>query len=90
MPRGILAIIHIFVDSSKLEDVASEINKLDEALDVYEVTGEFDIIAIVRADDVVTFRKLLKDKIMRIDGVKSTVTSMVLYTHKREGRIIEE
>jgi len=90
MPKGILAIIHIFVDSSRLEDVASEINKLEEALDVYEVTGEFDIIAIVRADDVVTFRKLLKDKIMKIDGVKSTVTSMVLYTHKREGRIVEE
>jgi DNA-binding Lrp family transcriptional regulator len=90
MSKGILAIIHIFVDSSKLEDVASEINKLEEALDVYEVTGEFDIIAIVRADDAVTFRKLLKDKIMKIDGVKSTVTSMVLYTHKREGRIVEE
>jgi len=90
MPKGILAIIHIFVDSSRLEDVASEINKLEEALDVYEVTGEFDIIAIVRADDVVTFRKLLKDKIMKINGVKSTVTSMVLYTHKREGRIVEE
>jgi len=90
MPKGILAIIHIFVDSSRLEDVASEINKLEEALDVYEVTGEFDIIAIVRADDVVNFRKLLKDKIMKINGVKSTVTSMVLYTHKREGRIVEE
>ncbi|MCL7382886.1 MAG: Lrp/AsnC ligand binding domain-containing protein [Thaumarchaeota archaeon] len=90
MRRGVLAIIHVFVDSSKLEDVASEITKLEEALDVYEVTGEFDIIAIVRADDVVTFRKLLKDKVMKIDGVKSTVTSMVLYTHKREGRIVEE
>lgn len=90
MARGILAIIHVFVDSSKLENVANEINKLEEALDVYEVTGEFDIIAIVRADDVVSFRRLLKDKIMKIDGIKSTVTSMVLYTHKRGGRQVQE
>ncbi len=90
MPRSVLAIIHVFVDSSKLEDVAGEINKLEEALDVYEVTGEFDIIVIVRTDDVVAFRKLLKDKIMKINGVKSTVTSMVLYTHKRDGRLVEE
>ncbi len=90
MPKGVLAIIHVFVDSSKLENVANEINKLEEALDVYEVTGEYDIIAIVRADDVVSFRRLLKDKIMKIEGIKSTVTSMVLYTHKREGRPVQE
>lgn len=90
MPRGVLAIIHVFVDSSKLESVANEINKIEEALDVYEVTGEFDIIAIVSTNDIVSFRKLLKDRIMKIDGVKSTVTSMVLYTHKRDGRPVEE
>lgn len=90
MPKGVLAIIHVFVDSSKLETVANEIDKLEEALDVYEVTGEFDIIAIVRTNDIVSFRKLLKDKIMKIEGVKSTVTSVVLYTHKRDGRPVGE
>ncbi|MEM1583369.1 MAG: Lrp/AsnC ligand binding domain-containing protein [Nitrososphaerota archaeon] len=90
MPKGVLAFIHVFVDSSKLESVANEINKLEEALDVYEVTGEFDIIAIVNTNDIISFRKLLKDKILKIDGVKSTVTSMVLYTYKRNGRPVEE
>ncbi|MEN2974658.1 MAG: Lrp/AsnC ligand binding domain-containing protein [Candidatus Caldarchaeales archaeon] len=90
MPRGILAIVHIFVESSKLEHVAREINKLEEALDLYEVTGEFDIIAIMKADDIIGFRKLLKDKIMKIEGVKSTVTSIILYTYKRGGRTVEE
>lgn len=90
MPRGVLAIIHIFVESSKLEDVARKINDLPETLDLYEVTGEFDIIVIVRSEDVTSFRNLIKDKIMKIDGVKSTVTSMVLYTYKRNGRPVEE
>ncbi|MEM0078751.1 MAG: Lrp/AsnC ligand binding domain-containing protein [Nitrososphaerota archaeon] len=90
MPRGVLAIIHVFVESSKLEEVAKKINDLPETLDLYEVTGEFDIIAIVRSEDVTSFRNLIKDKIMKIDGVKSTVTSMVLYTYKRNGRPVEE
>ncbi|MCF8884858.1 MAG: Lrp/AsnC ligand binding domain-containing protein [Aigarchaeota archaeon] len=90
MPRGVLAIIHVFVESSKLEEVARKINDLPETLDLYEVTGEFDIIAIVRSEDVTSFRNLIKDKIMKIDGVKSTVTSMVLYTYKRNGRPVEE
>ncbi|MEM3952170.1 MAG: Lrp/AsnC ligand binding domain-containing protein, partial [Nitrososphaerota archaeon] len=84
------AIIHVFVESSKLEEVAKKINDLPETLDLYEVTGEFDIIAIVRSEDVTSFRNLIKDKIMKIDGVKSTVTSMVLYTYKRNGRPVEE
>ena len=90
MPGTVSAIIHVFVDSSKLEEVARKISEMEEAVDVYEVTGEFDVVAVVRTSDVTAFRKLLKDKVLKIDGVKSTVTSMILYTHKREGRPVSE
>lgn len=82
---GIRALLHIFVESSRLESVSREITKLPEAVDVYEVTGEFDIVAIVTAPDIEYFRNFLKDKILRIPGVKSTVTSIVLHTYKRNG-----
>ena len=83
--RGVTVILHIFVDSNSLEDVAKEVTKLPEAVDVYEVTGEFDIIAVISAPTIQHFRELIKDKILKIQGVKSTVTSVVLYTHKRGG-----
>ena len=83
--RGVTVVLHIFVDSNALEDVAKEVTKLSEAVDVYEVTGEFDIIAVISAPTIQHFRELIKDRILRIPGVKSTVTSVVLYTHKRGG-----
>ena len=82
---GIRALLHIFVESSQLEKVSKEITRLPETVDVYEVTGEFDIVAIVAAPDIEYFRNFLKDRILKIPGVKSTVTSIVLHTYKRDG-----
>lgn len=82
---NIRAFLHIFVESSKLESVSKEITRLPETVDVYEVTGEFDIIAVVAAQSIEEFRDFLKNKILKIPGVKSTVTSIVLYTYKRDG-----
>ncbi|MEM2237926.1 MAG: Lrp/AsnC ligand binding domain-containing protein [Candidatus Caldarchaeum sp.] len=82
---GVRAIIHIFAESNSIDRVAKQISKLPEVVDVYEVTGEFDLIALVVAKDISSFRDFLKDKILAIQGVKSAVTSIVLYTHKKEG-----
>lgn len=87
---GIKAILHIFVESNQLEKVAEEITKLPETLDVFEVTGEFDIIAIISTTNIESFRELLKDKVLKIPGIKSTVTSIILHVHKKEGMITHE
>ncbi len=87
---GIKAILHIFVESNQLEKVAEEITKLRETLDVFEVTGEFDIIAIINTENIESFRELLKDKVLKIPGIKSTVTSIVLHIHKKDGEITYE
>lgn len=50
--------------------------------ELYEVTGEFDIVSLVSAEDIEEFRDTLKNKIMKIKGVKSTVSSVVLHSHK--------
>ncbi|MCS6769440.1 MAG: Lrp/AsnC ligand binding domain-containing protein [Candidatus Caldarchaeum sp.] len=82
---GVRAIIHIFAESNSIDKVAKQISKLPEVFDVYEVTGEFDLIALVVARDIASFRDFLKEKILSVQGVKSVVTSIVLYTHKKEG-----
>lgn len=88
--HGIKAFIHVFAESSQLENVGRELSKLPEVIDVYEVTGEFDVIAVVITPSIGEFRRFLRDKILKIPGVKSTVTSIVLHTHKRDGVELEE
>ncbi len=78
----LLAFVDIFVDSPHMDDVVEALAKLDNIEELYEVTGEFDIVTLVKTDDIEQFRDVLKNKIMKIRGVKSTVSSIVLKTHK--------
>jgi len=81
MPR-VLAFVDIFVESPMMDDVVNALKKLPNLEELYEVTGEFDIVSLVSASDIEEFRDTLKNKIMKIKGVRSTVTSVVLYPHK--------
>lgn len=81
MPR-LLAFVDIFVESSEMDDVLVNLTKLQNLEELYEVTGEFDIVTLVSATDIEEFREVLKNKIMKIKGVKSTVSSIVLKAHK--------
>ncbi|MGI0092303.1 MAG: Lrp/AsnC family transcriptional regulator [Nitrososphaerales archaeon] len=78
----LLAFIDIFVESPHMDDVIQELAKLPNMEELYEVTGEFDIVSLVSAADIEEFRDVLKNKIMKIKGVKSTVSSVVLHSHK--------
>ncbi len=81
MPR-LFAFVDIFVESPEMDNVVSALAKLKNLEELYEVTGEFDIVTLVSATDIEEFRDVLKNKIMKIKGVKSTVSSVVLKVHK--------
>jgi DNA-binding Lrp family transcriptional regulator len=65
-----------------MDEVVEALHKVDALEELYEVSGEFDIVTIVSASDIEDLRDTLKNKIMNIKGVKSTVTSVVLMAHK--------
>ena len=90
MPKNVLVVLHTFVESRELERVTTALAKLPEVVDVYEVTGEYDIVAMVSSDTISDFREFLKNKVLKIPGIRSTVTSMVLYIHKKDGKLIGE
>ncbi|MCS7133106.1 MAG: Lrp/AsnC ligand binding domain-containing protein [Aigarchaeota archaeon] len=87
---GVKAFVHLFVEPSQLEKVGEELAKFEEVTDVFEVTGEYDIIILVSADDVGGFRRFVSGKLLKVPGVRSAVTSIVLHTYKREGEVVYE
>jgi len=58
------------------------LSKLENIEEIYDVKGEFDIVSIVSASSIEEFRDVLRKQIMKIKGVKSTITSVVLKTYK--------
>jgi DNA-binding Lrp family transcriptional regulator len=78
----LLAFVDIFVESPEMDNVLEALGKLGNLEELYEVTGEFDIVTLVSATDIEEYRDILKNRIMKIKGIKSTVSSIVLKAHK--------
>ena len=76
------ASVNLFVDPSQKEQVIDALSKLENIEEIYEVKGEFDIVSIVSASSIEEFRNVLQERINKIKGVKSTITSVVLKAHK--------
>ena len=79
---AVVAFVSMFVEPLHLDAVLSALSRIDSVKESYEVTGEFDIVSIISVSDIEKFRDILKNGIMKIAGVKSTVTSMILNPSK--------
>jgi DNA-binding Lrp family transcriptional regulator len=77
------ASVNLFVDPSQKAQVIDALEKVENIEEIYDVKGEFDIVSIVSASSVEEFRNVLQEKINKIKGVKSTITSVILKAHKR-------
>ncbi|MCL4333910.1 MAG: Lrp/AsnC ligand binding domain-containing protein [Candidatus Thermoplasmatota archaeon] len=82
MADRVLAFVDLFVDSQRMDEVVSSLKEIKNAVQIYEVTGEFDVIVLVNVASIEEFRDMLKNRIMKIPGIKSTVTSIVLKSHR--------
>jgi DNA-binding Lrp family transcriptional regulator len=77
-----LASVNIFVESSEKDHVIRALSNLQNIDEVYEVAGAYDIVSVVSASCLEEFRDVLHKKIMKIKGIKSTITEIVLQPHK--------
>ena len=78
----LLVFVDIFVEQPEMDRVVAALSKLENVVDLYEVTGEFDIVTLISVDDLEEFREVLHDRMMKIKGVRSTVSSIVLKVQK--------
>jgi len=72
------AIMLIIVEPNMMDEVCKKLIKIPEIKKVYEITGEFDIFIELEFDSIDTFRNILRDQIMKIEGVRMTQSSVVM------------
>ena len=70
----ITAIVFIQADVSRIPEVAQEIADLAGVSEVYSVTGEIDLIAMVRVADHDQIAEVVADRLNKVSGVVSTET----------------
>lgn len=75
--RAVQAYVGVTVEPKAARDVVRRLSRLPELRQLCSVSGEFDCIALLRAESMPRLDALL-DEIGEIEGVTKTTTSIVL------------
>jgi Lrp/AsnC family transcriptional regulator, regulator for asnA, asnC and gidA len=79
--KNVKAIIEVKIDVNvNTSEVASSISKFDGVSEVFEVTGEEDIVAIIDVTSSPQLNEII-ERIRRFDNVQSTRTRLILKEH---------
>lgn len=79
----ITAIVFIKADVARIPEIAQEVASLDRVSEVYSVTGEIDLIALLRVRDHDEVADLVPDRINKIKGIAATETHIAFRTYSR-------
>lgn len=79
----ITAIVLVKTAVDKVHDVAEAIAELPAVTEVYSVTGEFDLVAVVRVRQHEDLADVIPGGLNKVEGVQSTETHIAFRTYSR-------
>ncbi len=79
----ITAIVFVQADVARIPEVAEAIAGLDGVSEVYSVTGELDLIAMVRVRSHEDVAEVVADRLNKVPGVIDTETHIAFRTYSR-------
>jgi DNA-binding Lrp family transcriptional regulator len=79
----ITAIVLVKAQVDRIPEVAEAIAALDSVSEVYSVTGEFDLIAMVRVRRHDDLADVIPGRINKIQGIFSTETHVAFRTYSQ-------
>jgi len=79
----ITAIVLIKAEVSRIPEVAEELVKLDGISEVYSITGDHDLLAMVRVHRHEELAEVIPGRLNKIDGVVHTDTHIAFRTYSR-------
>jgi DNA-binding Lrp family transcriptional regulator len=79
----ITAIVFVKADVARIPEVATAIAALDGVSEVYSVTGQIDLISLVRVTDHEDVARVVADSINKVPGVMETETHIAFRTYSK-------
>ncbi len=77
----ITAIVFVKADVARIPEIAAEIAAIDGVSEVYSVTGEIDLIALVRVRQHDDIADVVADRLNKVAGVLDTETHIAFRTY---------
>ncbi|HEY7144677.1 MAG TPA: Lrp/AsnC ligand binding domain-containing protein [Streptosporangiaceae bacterium] len=79
----VTAIVLVKTDVARIPETAEAIASIPQVSEVYSVTGEFDLVAMVRVRDHDELSDVIPGNLNRIPGVTHTETHIAFRTYSR-------
>ena len=79
----ITAIVFINADVARIPEVAETVAGLEGVSEVYSVTGQIDLIAMVRVRNPEAVADVVADQVNKVPGVTATETHIAFRTYSQ-------
>ncbi|WP_169978702.1 MULTISPECIES: Lrp/AsnC family transcriptional regulator [unclassified Microbispora] len=79
----VTAIVHIKADVDRIPEVAEAIAEIAGVSEVYSITGEFDLLAMVRVGRYEEVAEVVPGRVNKVAGVRHTETHIAFRTYSR-------
>lgn len=79
----ITAIVLVQAEVDRIPEVAAAIADIDGVSEVYSVTGNVDLIAMVRVREHEQLADVIADQLNKVDGVTGTETHIAFRTYSK-------
>jgi Lrp/AsnC family transcriptional regulator for asnA, asnC and gidA len=80
------AVIFVQTEGGYLKDLENELSQMANIIAIYEITGDFDVVAVVKLKDRDSLNSLLKNLLVT-PHIKKTMTDITLNVVKEDFRI---
>jgi DNA-binding Lrp family transcriptional regulator len=77
----ITSIVMVSCDTARIPEVAEAIADLDGVSEVYSVTGNIDLVAMVRVREHEQLADVIADRLNKVSGVTGTETHIAFRTY---------
>lgn len=72
------AFVLMNAELGKENHIVSEIKKIANVTEVYPVYGVYDVLMVIESDTMENLRETITSKIRKLDGIKSTLTMIIV------------
>ncbi|MEV7970593.1 Lrp/AsnC ligand binding domain-containing protein [Sphaerisporangium sp. NPDC088356] len=79
----ITAIVHIKAEVDRIPEVAQTLAELDGVSEVYSITGDYDLVAMVRVAAYDEVAEVIPGRINKVPGVLATETHLAFRTYSK-------
>ncbi|MBI1423404.1 MAG: Lrp/AsnC family transcriptional regulator [Gammaproteobacteria bacterium] len=79
----VTSIILLNVKRDKINDIAEQLSDIHGISEVYSVTGNYDLVAIVRVESNDQLSELVTNTLVKVDGIDKTDTMLAFKAYSK-------